>query len=140
MNDTSPSIHVCVCIFIPKTDYPGCPTEPHNVVTASGGGFGDQVSWLKADLEKVNRQEQPWIVAMAHRPMYDRQTVDFPTNTKTNFKKAFEDILLQYQVDVFFSGHIHAMERSYPVNSKGQTDNDNGENLILEKEERKSST
>lgn len=54
------SIHV-VSIST-ETDFPNAPFSPT---------FGDQIAWLKSDLEKANKNRHltPWIVVMGHRPM-----------------------------------------------------------------------
>lgn len=99
-----------------ETDYPGAPTTPHSILgSGSGGGFGNQLRWLENDLSLVNRTERPWIIVYGHRPMYSGNIVDIPFNMKNRMRKAFENILLKYNVDIYFAGHIHAYERMSKV-------------------------
>lgn len=32
-----------------------------------------------------------------------------------NYKEAFEDLFMKYNVDIFFTGHVHLYERQYPT-------------------------
>jgi hypothetical protein len=49
-----------------ETDFPSAPEGPGSLWNA--GPFGDQLSWLKADLEAANtpqaRAERPWIIVL----------------------------------------------------------------------------
>ena len=68
-----------------ETDYPGAPTTPSTRVAGGrGGGFGDQVAWLDADLRAAH--EDPtvdWIVVVGHRPIYESidDAKDWPVDT-----------------------------------------------------------
>ena len=81
--------------------------------------------WLKADLESVNRSQQPWIVVFGHRPMYCAEGWWDCANysTKTQFgldlngtlSYGLEVVLYNYKVDVAIWGHKHSYERMWPV-------------------------
>ncbi|KAI8345347.1 Metallo-dependent phosphatase-like protein [Blakeslea trispora] len=87
------------------------------------------VNWLDADLAKANkhRHQRPWIIFLTHHPIYcsgdnDDCTIkaltirNGPTNPVTNQTwGGLEDILLKHRVDVYYSGHVHNYERTYPV-------------------------
>ena len=99
-----------------ETDYPDAPTTPHTILgSGAGGGFGNQLKWLENDLSSVNRTERPWIIVYGHRPMYSKNIIDIPFNMKNRIRNAFENILLKYNVNIYFSGHIHAYERMTKV-------------------------
>lgn len=87
-----------------------------------------QYEWLKEDLinanKPENRQKQPWIITMAHRPMYctnansndctkfdDRVRVGFPYIEKYGL----EELFYEYGVDVEFWAHEHSYERLWPI-------------------------
>ena len=72
-----------------------------------------QYSWLENDLEAAhdNREEVPWIVVFAHKPMYSSNN----HGSETEFRDAMEELLYRYQVDLAIWGHDHGYERSYPV-------------------------
>ncbi|KAI8378248.1 Metallo-dependent phosphatase-like protein [Choanephora cucurbitarum] len=91
------------------------------------------VNWLEADLTKANkhRRRRPWIIFLTHHPIYCSGDNDDcttkaltirngPTNPSTNQTwGGLEDILLKHRVDVYYSGHVHNYERTFPV-AKGK--------------------
>jgi len=96
-----------------ETDYPNCPFPPQ---------FGDQLTWLRADLQKANsnRDQVPWIVVIGHRPMYSSgasQEIDgVPTpGSSLEVQQAFEEIFFENKVDIYVAGHVHSYERVYPT-------------------------
>lgn len=107
-----------------ETDYPYSPTTPETILgSGAGGGFGDQLTWLENDLSSVNRTERPWIIVYGHRPMYSKIILDIPFNMKNRMRNAFENILLKYRVDIYFSGHIHAYERMSKIKNGKKDEN-----------------
>ncbi len=74
-----------------------------------------QVNWLTNDLAGVNRVITPWIIVQCHRPWKGS------TALETQFgagivncpacQAAFEQILIQYDVDIYIAGHVHWYER-----------------------------
>lgn len=106
------------------------PTETETFVTDAGpfGAIADaqindnaayeQYQWLVADLARVDRAKTPWVVAMSHRPMYSTQTASYQTHVRA----AWEQVLLQYGVDVYLAGHIHWYERLLPLGANGTID------------------
>ncbi|TVY90126.1 Acid phosphatase [Lachnellula willkommii] len=98
------------------------PTENETYVTDSGpfgainGSYKDnkayaQYQWLAKDLASVDRTKTPWIIAMSHRPMYSTQESSY----QAHLRAAWESLMLEYNVDVYLSGHIHWYERLYPM-------------------------
>lgn len=88
----------------------------HFVMLASYADYsrsGAQYKWLEADLEKVDRSVTPWLIAGWHAPWY--------TTYKAHYREAecmrveMEELLYAYGVDVVFTGHVHAYERSNRV-------------------------
>jgi len=84
-----------------------------------------QYEWLQKDLQKAvdNRDNIPWIVMFGHRPMYCSNVDDLPDFTKdtntlrngVNNQLGMEQLLFDFKVDIYLSGHEHSYERSYPV-------------------------
>ena len=92
-----------------------------------------QYDWLHSDLKaaQANREARPWVVVYGHRPMYcTDDTDDDPTicTLDTSVLRdgvsaphgghrvgALEELLWQYQVDFYFSGHMHSYERLWPT-------------------------
>lgn len=95
--------------FDSETGYPGAAEETRYVLPC--GGFGNQLEWLEADLiaANQNRAVRPWIFVQGHHPLYQGDSVN------ADFQTAVEELFYKYQVDVYFSGHVHSYERDYPV-------------------------
>lgn len=106
-----------------ETSYPNAPWDIDR--------FGDQMSWLMADLTAANqpaaRAAQPWIVVSGHRPIYsssegysnhgvpqDSPIPFVPINSAT-LQRTFEKIFRTFMVDLVFAGHVHSYERLYPT-------------------------
>lgn len=90
-----------------ETGFPGAEEETKYVLPC--GGFEEQLKWLEQDLKKAHQEGADWIFVQGHHPMYQGNFTDI------NFQKAMEDLFYKYQVDIYFSGHIHSYERTFPV-------------------------
>lgn len=90
-----------------------------------------QYEWLVDDLIKANlpenREKQPWIIIMGHRPMYcSNDDKDDCTHNETltrvglPFLHLFglEDLLYNYGVDLEIWAHEHSYERLWPIYNK----------------------
>lgn len=101
-----------------ETDYRGAPSN-QALPKKTYGGFGDQLSWIEADLKKAvaNRDKVPWIFVGAHRPIYSvaNSRDDIPIEQALFVQAAFERLLVKYKVDVVLTGHVHYYERQLPV-------------------------
>lgn len=78
----------------------------------------EQYQWLVNDLKSVDRTKTPWVIAMSHRPMYSTETSSY----QTYLRAAFEGVLLEYEVDMYLSGHVHWYERMLPLGANGTID------------------
>jgi len=78
----------------------------------------EQIAWLKNDLKKVDRSKTPWVIAMAHRPMYSSQKSSY----QRHLRNAFEKIMIDGGVDMYLAGHIHWYERMHPLTVDGKVD------------------
>ncbi|ETI33391.1 hypothetical protein F443_19936 [Phytophthora nicotianae P1569] len=109
-----------------ETDYPGAPSN-RMTPWVYNGNFGDQLSWIEADLKKANanRANVPWIFVGMHRPLYSvlNSENDVPNEQTALIQAAFEELLLKYKVDVVLAGHKHYYERNLPV-AKNKADLD----------------
>lgn len=84
---------------------------------------GPQWEWLNADLAAVNRTRTPWVVVLGHRAMYCEKDTDGECNSEAQTIRdgflyemyGIEQLLVKYGVDMYFAGHTHHYERSYPV-------------------------
>ena len=71
--------------------------------------------WLKRDLASVDRSLTPFIVAVFHQPYVNSNTAHSMAEEGKPMQDAIETILYSYKVDLVFSGHVHAYERSCKV-------------------------
>lgn len=88
----------------------------------------NQYEWLEEQLIEANKPENrakhPWIITMAHRPMYCSTADDDDcTENEAILRKGIpianayglEDLFYKYGVDIIFGAHEHTYERLYPV-------------------------
>ncbi|KAG5357161.1 Acid phosphatase type 7 [Yarrowia sp. C11] len=94
-----------------ETDFEDAPSST-GMRSGEFGYPGQQLDWLRADLANVDREKTPWVVVSGHRPWYiDAKKKDVCTDCQN----AFEDILVDGNVDVVLMGHVHLYERNHPV-------------------------
>uniref|UniRef100_A0AAV1T108 Purple acid phosphatase n=1 Tax=Peronospora matthiolae TaxID=2874970 RepID=A0AAV1T108_9STRA len=74
-----------------------------------------QYEWLQQEFQRVDRSVCPWVVVIMHGPWYNSNTAHQGMEPHVMMKRHMEEILYQNKVDVVFSGHVHAYERSHPV-------------------------
>ncbi|ORY94443.1 Metallo-dependent phosphatase-like protein, partial [Syncephalastrum racemosum] len=74
--------------------------------------------WLEADLQAARQAQRPWIVVMAHRPLYctpaDPEDEDCGWKAQV-MRHHLEELFLRYRVDIYLCGHRHNYERTFPV-------------------------
>ncbi|XP_077227522.1 purple acid phosphatase 23 isoform X2 [Tasmannia lanceolata] len=70
---------------------------------------GAQYAWLKNDLLKMDRTVTPWLVAAWHPPWYNSYSSHY--QEFECMRQEMEALLYQHNVDIVFSGHVHAYER-----------------------------
>ncbi|KAK9319470.1 Metallo-dependent phosphatase-like protein [Lipomyces orientalis] len=92
--------------FNTETDFP---SAPEHVYSGPFGTSGQQIAWLEADLAAVDRTVTPWVIVSGHRPWYSAST------NCTACGDAFESVMVKYNVDVVWAGHVHFYERDTPI-------------------------
>ncbi|MCD7449875.1 Purple acid phosphatase 18 [Datura stramonium] len=75
--------------------------------------YSDQYSWLKADLLKVDRKRTPWLVVLFHVPWYNSNRAH--QGEGDDMMTSMEPLLYAAGVDIVFTGHVHAYERTRRV-------------------------
>jgi len=83
----------------------------------------EQHKFVVNDLRSVDRDKTPFVIVVAHRPMYCSSMIfSLPgaffhrcITEAPRLRKPFEDVLLETGVDLFLSGHNHQFERSHPM-------------------------
>ena len=106
-----------------ESDFPHSPTTPHTFVGGgAGGGFGDQLEWLRSDLSAAAKNPSViWIVALGHRPWYASKRADWPLGTPERVQASFEPIFREFGVDLYLCGHKHYYERVLAANGGKMT-------------------
>ena len=98
-----------------ETDYPNSPKKENF------GNKKDQLLWLENDLIQANlpenRKKRPFIVCYGHRPIYtgNAEKNNQPNKYAKEIQRSFEPLFQKYNVDFFFTGHVHNYQRNYPV-------------------------
>ncbi|XP_010531065.1 PREDICTED: purple acid phosphatase 25 [Tarenaya hassleriana] len=90
----------------------------HIIVLSSYSAYGKytpQYTWLEQELKKVNRKETPWLIVLVHSPWYNSNNYHFMEGE--TMRVMFESWLVENKVDIVFSGHVHAYERSERVSN-----------------------
>lgn len=82
-----------------------------------------QYSWLAADLAAVDRLVTPWLFIITHCPQYSSNTAHYQEKQTVEMLGNFEGLYNQYSVNLIVAGHVHAYERSHPVNKGVVTPN-----------------
>ena len=80
-----------------------------------------QLAWLRADLAAASapaqRKEVPWIIALTHVPMYCSAIGQEDVGGLS--REDLEPLLFEGGVDLYFYGHVHAYESTWPVGPNG---------------------
>lgn len=100
----------------------------------------EQFRWLERDLIKANKPENrakhPWIITMAHRPMYcSNDDNDDCTKHESIIRTGvpivhllgLENLFYKYGVDLQLWAHEHSYERLWPVYDRKVYNGSNGE-------------
>lgn len=83
----------------------------------NGENIPKQREWLLRDLQMANknRNQQPWIIAYGHRPMYcSNADGDDCTSPASKVRIGLEDIFYDNGVDLVLQAHEHSYERLWP--------------------------
>lgn len=68
-----------------------------------------QRPWLIRDLRSTT---QPWKIVLAHHPVYSMDDSHGPTQRVHDH---WVDVLERFAVDIYFNGHAHTYERTWPI-------------------------
>lgn len=74
-------------------------------------GGSPQYIWLENDLQTVS--SATWIFVFFHHPPYSSDTHH---GSDLSVRNAFSPLFECYGVDMVFYGHVHAYERTFPIN------------------------
>jgi len=75
-----------------------------------------QFTWLQSDLQSANspeaREERPFIIVIAHKPMYSSNDYH---GSEIELRDALESLYSETGVNLVIAGHDHFYERTWPV-------------------------
>lgn len=80
-----------------------------------------QLWWLKKELKRIDREETPFVVIVAHKPLYcsknslSSMIMAVCGLQASVMRKTFEKIFVNHGVDLGIFAHIHLYERTLPV-------------------------
>jgi predicted phosphodiesterase len=74
-----------------------------------------QYIWLKNNLEMIDRNNTPWVIVVMHCPWYSSNVNHYGDTQTVIMRESMEKLFYENNVNIVFSGHVHAYERSYPV-------------------------
>jgi hypothetical protein len=103
-----------------ETSFPSLPYPSTDYIKAR---LASQLTWLKWDLNNVNRTLTPWIIVGGNRPWYTSSPSPSESEICTACRPAFEPLLQEYGVDLYLSGSgdVGTYERMMPL-SNGTVD------------------
>ncbi len=99
---------------------------------ASRAVGGAMYNWLVTDLQA---NSQDWTIVFFHQPPYSKGSHDSDSSSEKHMRQMRENfvpVFDQYGVDLVFSGHSHAYERSHLIRSHTGTSDTLDSSMILD--------
>lgn len=75
----------------------------------------DVLGFASRDLAAVDRSKTPWVFVTTHYPLYETTAAGEKWVDKNRAIVDLEPLLKEHQVDVYFCGHNHNYETTWPV-------------------------
>ena len=74
-----------------------------------------QYQWLVDDFNSIDRSVTPWVIVIMHCPWYNSNKAHHQELQAVMMKESMEDLFYENRVNLVFTGHVHAYERTHPV-------------------------
>lgn len=74
-----------------------------------------QRRFINMELKSVKRDVTPWLIVVMHVPLYNTFGLHLKDPQIAAAKKNLEPLFVENNVNIVFSGHIHAYSRTQPV-------------------------
>lgn len=74
-----------------------------------------QYDWIVEEFESVDRSVTPWVIAVLHTPVYNTFTLHRHDPQIVAAKLHLEPLFTKYNINLVFTGHIHAYLRTTNV-------------------------
>jgi hypothetical protein len=89
----------------------------HIIVSAYSSMEPDsqQHAWFKQELESVDRTKTPWVLVTIHVPLYNTFSLHLKDPQIFAAREHLEPLMVQHHVNLVFTGHIHAYQRTANV-------------------------
>ena len=97
-----------------ETGNSGAPLFPNGNYPYSSFGY-DQFAWFLNDIARVDRGRTPWVIVAWHQPPYNSYSTHYKEFECE--RQHIEPFLYANGVDIVMHGHVHAYERTFPVNN-----------------------
>lgn len=86
----------------------------------------EQYKFIEHCLSSVDRENQPWLIFLAHRVL-GYSSADFyaaeGSTEEPMGRESLQELWQKYKVDIAFYGHVHNYERTCPVYQVNILDN-----------------
>ena len=74
-----------------------------------------QYAWFLQELETVDRTKTPWVLVTIHVPLYNTFSLHLTDPQIFAAREHLEPLMVQHHVNLVFTGHIHAYQRTANV-------------------------
>ena len=74
-----------------------------------------QYKWVVNELESIDREVTPWVIVSLHTPIYNTFSLHGHDPQIFAAKEHMEPLWVKHHVNVIFTGHIHAYQRTFNV-------------------------
>lgn len=90
-------------------------TGPAHVISLSSYSSSEanskQNTWLRKELNSIDRVVTPWVIVVFHAPFYNTFVWHHDESEENVMQDDFEHLFVEFHVSLVFNGHTHAYMR-----------------------------